>query len=580
MRTRLLFRWESLVVLVAIPMALWKMRAVDGWIGHDFYYSFIRIFIGATHFWRNGFTLPHYTPSLCGGIPFFADPQSPYFSLIQILSFFWDPLFSARLAIGVFYFLGYWGALKLFHSAMKLEVRASHLGALAWVLNGFSFAHLYVGHLTHHSFQLFPWLLYFLFRSQKTAREVSRSAAAFSLLLVYLFYSGSFHMLVVFSVCFVLFLPLLIHTKYEEGELRRCFQVFGGSLVILILTCSGKFAATLLFSRHFIQGPIDTSQVPMAPLFFKYFWFDPETTPLILKFGRWAFGPWEYVSFISRSCLPAFLVFVWAKFRRWDTPKIVLACAYAIVVPLVIVLGAGRLANERLWFFHRYHNPIKLWAAFIPLILVVFAHALSEIAQRFRFSAQWVGLLVYGLFAWILLAEFHVYSQYFRDNKVTLGYRHVPEHYDALKAQGGISRVDSVVPEPGVDITGLRTGCTSLRCYEPLFGYRGESLKVNLMAGSTAIVRDGKFNLNHPGCLLYPEHFGCRPWERISVGDGVNFERFVTGKEPDWGVPLWQSALYTLNFVSISLLITGLCVEGVRLPRFRVRAPLPGESPA
>ena len=68
---------------------------------------------------------------------------------------------------------------------------------------------------------------------------------------------------------------------------------------------------------------------------------------------------------------------------------------------------------------------------------------------------------------------------------------------------------------PRTDDIGLTAGCTSLACYEPLFGYRGEALKSHLEPGQTAMVRDGSlispirgvffiraFSNAHPGIVL------------------------------------------------------------------------------
>ena len=58
------------------------LQPVAGLIGHDYYHQLARFYIGAFHFWQNGLAVPH-SAALCGGLPFFADPQSAYYSLPQ-----------------------------------------------------------------------------------------------------------------------------------------------------------------------------------------------------------------------------------------------------------------------------------------------------------------------------------------------------------------------------------------------------------------------------------------------------------------------------------------------------------------
>lgn len=567
--------WRMVPILFVVGLVLQKMQPYFGWIGHDFYHAFIRLSIGAAHFWRNFFDIPHYTPSLCGGIPFFADPQATYFSVLQFLVFFIEPLTAYYISVVIFYLLGYWGAVTLFRRGFQFSQNVSHLGALAFSLNGFHFAHMYVGHTTHHTFMLFPWLIYFLIRRFQDKFDLFKQAICFSLVLIYMFYSGGLHMLVVFLICFLLGLPYFIYRRLENGEWKD-WVLFGFvSFVILVLTCSGKFIASLLFSKHFIHAPIDSSGMPVAQLVFKYFWFDPENTPLFIQFGRFAFGPWEYVGFVSRAMIPALMVFGVFVWKGWNRKTGFVLAAYAFLIPFVCFLAAGTSLNTKLPFFNRYHNPIKILGAFVPWFAIIFAYCLHRFSLMMRLSHLWLKTVVFLIIAITLIAEFNIYARYFRENRLTLGYYHVPSQYESLHAARGIKRVDKIVEDRGTDLTGLGAGCSSLKCYEPLFGYQGERLRADLKVGPTAMVRDGRFNMTHPGCLLYPDYFGCQPWDRIKSDDKINFEKFIEGKTPDWGVPPWQSALYTLNFTILLLLwvpfvIHALMKRGILKSRLRL----------
>lgn len=563
-------KYEYVFLFVAVAITLYKFMPVAGWLGHDYYYSFIRLFIGAVHFWANFPSLPHYTPSLCGGIPFFADPQSVYFSLPQIFTFFIDPFYATIASLAIFFLLGYWGAIKLFRDVCGFGTKVSHLGALAFLLNGFSFAHLYVGHLTHHTYPIFPWLLYFLFKRHGSGRVLLQSSVLFSLIITYMFHAGTFHMLVVFGGVFVLALPLLIYRKEQSGDLGGFARFLGLSALILVATCSGKFAASVLYSRNFVHSPIDSSGAPTWELVFKYFWFDPENTPLFIRFGKYAFGPWEYVGYVSRFLIPILLLFPFLALRPLNGRKVALAVTYAILIPLFCLVAAGNAGNESIPFLRRYHNPIKLLGAFVPFLTWIFAYVLYVASQKVKFSSERTRYGVFAMIAVILMLEHFNYANYFQTNKVSLAYVHSPHLYSALKAQRGITPVSRVVREKGRDINGLMDGCTSLQCYEPLFGYLGETMKADLVVGETRLVRDGRFNLNHPGCLLYPDYFHCKPWDRIPVSDKENFETFIQGKVPDWGVPPWQTVLLYWNLISV---LGCLSIPFLRF-RWKVR-PLP-----
>jgi hypothetical protein len=69
-----------------------------------------------------------------------------------------------------------------------------------------------------------------------------------------------------------------------------------------------------------------------------------------------------------------------------------------------------------------------------------------------------------------------------------------------------------------------------------------------------AAVSGGAFNLNHPGCLIFPDHFQCQRWDRIQLSDRENFERFAEGRTPHWSPPAAISALVRLGLLVVALL--------------------------
>jgi len=129
--------------LIALCYIYYCFQPIDGMIGHDYAHALPRIYLGYFHFWQNFLDIPHYSASLCGGIPRFADPQNAYYSMYQWLSFFLDPLKATHLTIIFFYFLGYLGTKKLCQAILKCSERSAHFGALIFVFNGFMFGHLW-----------------------------------------------------------------------------------------------------------------------------------------------------------------------------------------------------------------------------------------------------------------------------------------------------------------------------------------------------------------------------------------------------------------------------------------------------
>jgi len=536
-----------------------QLQPIKGLIGHDYNHQFARFLIGAAHFSQNLLDVPHYTASLCAGIPFFADPQSAYYSLPQFFTFFLDPLLASTLTVLIFYVLGYWGTLKLLRDNFQYSETTVHLSALVFILNGFAFSHLLVGHVTHHTFLLFPWLLGFLFKTPRRGFDTVRQAAGFSLIITYMFYSGGLHMLVVFSILTLLLLPYLVKEKIQHQQILQFVKFLLMSVGFVALTCSGKLIASVLYSKVFYPQEMTISSENIFTQVWRYFWFSPSTTALKIKFGRWGFGPWEYVGFVSKITLPALGVFLWLYFRQANAKRIAFGLGYAALIVFVLLVATGRGGNDLLPFLKHYHNPIKLLGAFIPLLTLVFAFSLHWL-EKTRVGVQvcrQASLTAFFFLSILLCAEFAHSADFFVKNKTGVWYKYRPasEAYQDLKSRAMLPSVTLVNDTRGIDIAGLTKGETSLKCYEPLFGYRAEGLKSQVVKGSVTQVFDGVFNLNHPGCLIYPDYFGCKPWDRIMENEKEKFEQFRAGRTPSWGVPFWQNLLIKINFSFIALLI-------------------------
>lgn len=555
--------------LAGLLLILLQLLPINGQLGHDYYHFFSRLYIGAVFFWQNGFAVPHYTPSLCGGIPFFADPQSVYYSLPQFLTFLVDPMVATLATVTVFYALGYLGFLKLGREILGLTPFAAHFGALLFLLNGFSFEHLYVGHITHHSFLLFPWILTFFLQGKR--------AAPFTLFLCYTFYSGGMHILLVFAAGIAIALPVILARKYQEKRIREWLGFCLRTAFLLVICTSGKLIASHLYSSNFFYRSLDTSDESLRVILTRYFWFNPLTTPLFLRFGNMNFGPWEFVGFVSKAVIPALVVFPVLVLKKYGRKIAVPLAGATLMAVFVALLASGNAFNDSLPFFNHYHNPIKLLGAFIPYLCLISAFVVDRFLtwKTHRLSSSRLGSIVYLLVALVLVAEFEGYAAFFVHDKPARGYPYSPGIYAALKQSHALVPVTHVVPYYHADDLGLTTGFTSLRCYEPLFGYHLEGIKSQLVAGPTSAVKDGSFNLTHPGCFLYPSYFGCQAGDRVKVTDQGNFDLFTHGSPAAWGVPRWQTLLLWLNFISITLVFTNAIAVKPRLLRFSWKPALP-----
>lgn len=505
--------------------------------------------LGSLHFWQNGFAVPHYSASLCGGIPIFADPQSSYYSLPQFLAFWWDPLYAIRVSILAFYAMGYFLTYLWLARALKYPSDVSHFGALLFVLNGFIFAHLFVGHLTHHSYLLCPALLYFLCKEMPgTWLKRLVDVCLFDLVWIYVLYSGGFHMLVLFAVLTLLVVPLAMRKRGIVNTLVW-FGLLGGSLILsFALVCSGKLAATWRYSALFYQLPFNFSPDDPWTTTLRYFYSNPWDVVSTLYFGKLRFGIWEFVGFVSKVTLLGPIYWLLGSVARRNLKDFLFASFYSTLIVFLCFLAAGKGGNDHLLFFDKYHNPIKLLGVLIPLLIWATVASTAELAGQVRalHPNQWRALLFIGLSLGVCFEEWDHFT-YFLSNHTGLDYQYNPKIYAELKQRGTLPPIQRVEAVPGGDSEAAHQGYSSLACYEPVFGYRWEGLLTQVQPGSVFSVRDGRFNLNHPGCLLYPEFFQCRPWDRVKTSDREPLMKFLSGDSAAWPVPGWQSTLITLN---------------------------------
>lgn len=541
----------------AIGLVLFQLRPVAGQLGHDYSHYFARILIGADYFWKNGFSTPHFTPYLCGGMPFYADPQAVYHSVQQFLTFWIPPLLALRITLGVFYLIGFWGMITLASRVFRFSDWIAALLGLLFVLNGFCYFHILVGHTTHYQFLLAPWLLYSIGKpTEGNLRKEMGAAAIQVLVLSYTLFSGGLHILVVFAAMQLLFLPTVFRLRSEKREYYSFLRTVGFSIIGFLCICSSKLLAVKLFSPIFVKAGVDSSTLPILTLVRQYFWLNVAHIPPYLRFGRWDFGPWEYIGFVSKPAL--ILAVIGLLFTRFWTRTGIITVAISL---FIILLATGNAANEKLPFFNGYHNPLKILAAFVPLILLLAGTAL----QKFE-KMNWVkerslgwGRAVFCLLVFFSFSEFLVYTSIFRMHPGVLGTLSPDGIYGMFKNAGGLPAVSTVVFETNRDLTMAFQGKTSLGCYEPLFGYRHETFATHLALGSVFGSGEGSYNLHAPACFLYGKQLGCEPFANIRRSDAKNFELFRAGYQTEGWVPWWQTFFDRLSLWSVFLMIILLC---------------------
>jgi hypothetical protein len=382
------------------------------------------------------------------------------------------------------------------------------------------------------------------------------------------------HILVQFGVALFLLSPWIVaHLGW-----RRFSSFCIAAAILLLLTCVGKFLLMQVYAKNFIAYPLDLSAEGGLSQVLRFFWFFPDSTPSYVRYGRWDTGAWEYIGFVSKITLftvPGLLILLLSERRRGTWVKVVLFGSLSL---LVLIWAVGKGANASLPVLRAYHLPIRLLGGFIPVFIIVTGVALDRLRHLEPLAVPMIRIgnkMLYLAGCSLLVGEFALYTQFFSD-KLEPDFFYNPSIYTGIKAQGGLPEVRKIVAKPGKDIEVAAAGSSNIACYEPVFGYRHEVYRHKLRLGPTDQITEGKFNLTHPGCFVAPEYFHCKAWDRISEKDRDNFNKFIKGLTPGWGIPPWQSFLIHLNFGIIFLAIL-LSLIPLRFPKslFHIRARMP-----
>jgi hypothetical protein len=398
-------KWILRLLPVGLVMGwfLFTLTPMDGEIGSDYHHFVPRLLIGLAHVLQNGLSIPYYTANLCGGIPFFADPQNFFFSPVQWLGFVVSPLWAVLLCVLAAMVFGFFGMRKLLAEEFKVPEAWAGLGGLVFVANGYVWEGIFVGHVFNFWFYAYPWLLLCLVRG---------NALGFSLLVTFLVYGGGMHQLVIFSGVLLLLLPWLL----PRLKLRTVWL----SALLILLTCGGKLLLAVDYSPLFhVNPPIHKMTDPVWVQVFRFLWFDPLHTPHVGVERVGFLGPWEVIGFASRILIPLLVIGTGAigVFLAKRRLKPVWVLGGVVCLGVFIAIATGSALNLYLPFFRTYHNPIKMLAGLIPALVVFGFWGVSRMAMPRK-----LGTVIVVLASVFVVGEMAFNSGFFVLFRTSIGY--------------------------------------------------------------------------------------------------------------------------------------------------------------
>ena len=115
-----------------------------------------RVYIWQNLVLKNGLSVPWFTPHICCGAPYYANPQSEFYSPIQFLFLFFKPLTTFKIVFVCYSFISFVGFFLVLRKIFKLSYYAALIGSTIFLFNHYFAFHYLSGHIGWGLFSIIP----------------------------------------------------------------------------------------------------------------------------------------------------------------------------------------------------------------------------------------------------------------------------------------------------------------------------------------------------------------------------------------------------------------------------------------
>ncbi len=570
-----------------------------GTLGED--YSLVLPDLLDGYFWfkSNGLFEPFwFTPAFCGGQPAMGDPQSSYYSFVQFMTFFANPLSSVYATVLLFASLGFWGFYLLLRACFGSSRQASVLGGALFMFNGFFIHRMIIGHFTFHGVMLVPLIAWFLLRpaARQGALSVLTNGAAAGCLLAYGVYSGMVHLLL--PGAFAVLAIICIHgLSYSESRVLLYRSMFAA--LVAIGLSAAKLTGALLFLNYFPRSdyslPGMTSVWNALYVLFSVLFFSPaniaERAQSLVTGMQWLLvrHGWEY----GVTAVPLLVILAGAGLAlirtRGSLPRLsrtkwtwAVLLGFILVLPLALNIYTPdwNAFLKQLPVIKSSSNLLRWFMIYIPIVILTAALFLDKISPLTKHRNS---MLLAALAALILINAFkdraYYQSQPYRPDTIVQAWQRA----SAGKAQPRITNIAAFVDADNrLIITESRNdliayGASQLLCYNSIFGYLLEHFPIkSLHPGPVLSEANGLLNIKNPACYLYPHENGCSPGDHFTVAQRKAAEAFVNYKPYPFNFSATQKVANTVTLATLMLLVV---LSILALSKLFLRAFIAKENP-
>jgi hypothetical protein len=559
-KTGLLIIFLSLLLVYALIFADFFPNN-RGYVGHD--YSGLMPRFLATYYWflNNGlFSIPWFSPSMCGGTLLFAHPQDMYFSIPQFLSFLFDPLTATWLSFLVFAIMGFWGFYFLLRKLFACSYWVALLGATLFLFNGFYAYRMVVGHVNFQGFALLPLLAVLLVWQQTKPFNIKHDFPLLltaALLFSSVFYAAGAHLLLPMGLT-LLAIGLIHAIKYGYFSiyLLRLSVFLGIVLLLSAAKLSVAFATLGHLSREAYPLPgfahlFDAFWVPFKALFIDT-WTWEVSKPLFAN-SRWRIDQHEMefgITFIPLIFLLIGLRYLWIlKGKQW---LYFAGLIGILLIPVMVNFYTPEWNHvlKQIPIIKNSSNLVRWYLIYIPVFIVM----AMIVFDRLKLDVEVKAIASLVFITWVIAINVGKDKSFYQNQSYDP--KPIQQAYEQAKQTGEVPFIRYVAaqvtnsPLHGDDLMAI--GVSQINCYEPLFGYRLEFFpqKDKLFGGLVTDNQGNDFNMKNPACYTFPKENSCQAGDHFKLSQKNELQRFTQYLPYDFNMPLSQKVANWVSLVS------------------------------
>lgn len=526
---------------------------------------------GKIWFLKNGFlSIPHFAASLCGGTPYHADPSSFYFSFMQLFFISFDVPTAIRLTFLTFSLFGFIGMYLLCTKSFKLNKVSALIAATLFIFNGFFTSRALVGHLIYGYNAFIPIYIFLIIESAKVKKNLANIyTLVSSLLLCSFFYAGSssFMPFALYAIILILFIYWWLFQL--TGLFKRAIYSLALTCLLSVSKISYSLNFLKLFPREITGATLDN--------YFSFF----------------------YTFITSLFIVPDPFFFDKHQYQINKTYVYLHELEYGIgIVPILIFFYFIFFLRKKL-LFPKQNNYLIIILLLIPSLLIVEIPYLSNIINQTPvISSTWVRsrwLSVYIipiiLGTCILINKINFKNNFFiivilltpifqnifyieakkaffptksYEAKAVYSFDSINKFSNKLN-QNTLEKVKVMFVKNDQNFTrmdineGFVINTSDVFCYSPIFGYNLEKLPRNKIINKNERyyenlgIKNNKYNLFKPMCLLFPKENSCEIGDVYSANDEKELTNFVNYHPVNFRVSYLQQIF---DFLSVATLIS------------------------